>query len=61
MDVLRSEGYQIYEASNGSEAYELAQTLRGIDLLLTDLIMPTVGGHTLAGLLKTQIPGLRVL
>ena len=58
--VLSSAGYQVVAARNGEEALELAATGR-FDLLLTDLVMPRLGGQQLATKLRERLPGLRVL
>jgi len=60
--LLEEHGYQVVSAANGSEALELAQKFsRGIDLLLTDVIMPGLGGHALAQRFEVLRPGLKVL
>ncbi len=60
--VLRSAGYKVIEASNGVEATELAvRHQEPIHLLLTDLTMPQMSGRTLASIIQTQIPTIRVL
>ncbi len=60
--VLRGRGYQVLEARNGTEALALAAAHRGpIDLLLTDVVMPELGGQALAERLTSTHPGLRVL
>ncbi|MCX7666351.1 MAG: response regulator [Gemmataceae bacterium] len=60
--VLRSAGYKVIEASNGVEATELAvRHEEPIHLLLTDLTMPQMSGRTLASIIQTQIPKIRVL
>lgn len=60
--LLEEHGYQVLSAANGSEALELAQKdTRRIDLLLTDVIMPGLGGHALAQRLVALRPGLKVL
>ncbi|HSI84944.1 MAG TPA: response regulator [Candidatus Methylacidiphilales bacterium] len=45
--VLKYSGYQLLEAENGAEALELAQQHRP-DLVITDLMMPTMDGYELA-------------
>jgi CheY-like chemotaxis protein len=60
--LLEEHGYQVLSAANGAAALELAQQdNRSIDLLLTDVIMPGLGGHALAGRMEALRPGLKVL
>ena len=60
--VLRIQGYTVIEAANGDEALALAlHSGRTIDLLLTDVIMPQIGGKALADRLTQLLPGVRVL
>ena len=49
--VLRGEGYEVVLAADGDEAIALARETR-IDVLLTDLTMPGIGGHELADRLR---------
>ncbi len=59
--VLQDKGYQVIEASNGTDALSIAETHRGpIHLLLTDAIMPQMGGQALAERLLAAHPHLRV-
>jgi signal transduction histidine kinase/ActR/RegA family two-component response regulator/putative methionine-R-sulfoxide reductase with GAF domain len=62
-DILRSQGYQVLEASCASEALGLSKRLRGsrIDLLLTDLVMPNMNGYELAKRFRSQRPEVQVL
>jgi signal transduction histidine kinase/ActR/RegA family two-component response regulator len=60
--VLRASGYQVLEARNGEEALELVAHWPGkLDLLITDLVMPRMGGRQLAAKLHGSLPTLRVL
>ena len=61
--VLRGQGYQVYEAENGSEALKMIEdgVLARIDLLLTDLVMPVMGGRELAQRLAARMPTLKIL
>jgi two-component system cell cycle sensor histidine kinase/response regulator CckA len=46
--ILRRQGYDVLEASNGDEALAICREHPGqIDLLITDVIMPEVGGREL--------------
>ncbi|HKJ93117.1 MAG TPA: PAS domain S-box protein, partial [Longimicrobiales bacterium] len=60
--TLRRFGYRVLEASNGEEALQLARAHPGpIDLLITDVGMPVMGGRELAERLTRQRPEARVL
>jgi CheY-like chemotaxis protein len=60
--VLRSRGYTVMTATNGVEALEVASRHGGeIDLVITDLVMPVMGGRELAEQLATVRPRTRVL
>ena len=60
--VLESTGYRVLEASNGAEALRVAGEESGrIDLLLTDVMMPGIGGKELVQRLLAERPGLRVI
>jgi CheY-like chemotaxis protein len=60
--ALSSRGYTILEAANGSEALDLvADRSTDIDLVVTDVIMPGVGGRELGERLTDLRPGLPVL
>jgi signal transduction histidine kinase/CheY-like chemotaxis protein len=61
--VLRGNGYRVLEARNGQEAWTLAtgSDARPLDLLITDVIMPEMGGPALARRLAPFYPGLKVL
>jgi two-component system, cell cycle sensor histidine kinase and response regulator CckA len=60
-EVLRGAGYQVVEARHGAEALELAAARDGFDLVLTDVVMPQVGGLALAKRLLERRPDTRVL
>jgi two-component system cell cycle sensor histidine kinase/response regulator CckA len=59
--ILESSGYTVLEAVDGQEAIEVASQHPGIDVLLTDQVMPRMGGRQLATLLVRRRPGLRVI
>ncbi len=60
--TLRARGYTVLEASHGEEALRSLQTYAGeIALLVTDVIMPQMGGQELARKIQPTRPNLRVL
>jgi len=59
--ILRSHGYTVLESENGEEAIALLERIEAPDLLLTDLVMPRMGGRDLARLALARHPGLKVL
>jgi two-component system, cell cycle sensor histidine kinase and response regulator CckA len=60
--VLRARGYRVFEACNGQEALKPEFLLPiNIDLLVTDVIMPKMGGPELAQKLCARNPDMRVL
>jgi PAS domain S-box-containing protein len=60
--ALQSSGYTVLEARDGQDGVWIAQQHSGpIHLLVTDLVMPRMGGRQLADLLVRDRPGLRVL
>ncbi len=60
--VLRALGYTVVEATNGAEALTMAMvSSASIHLLITDVVMPELGGKALAEQLAEHIPGLKVL
>jgi PAS domain S-box-containing protein len=61
-NVLKEKGYRVLEASRGEEALELAEQYWGqIDLLVTDVVMPQMGGRELARRLANLLPQIKVL
>ncbi len=60
--VLRDQGYTVLEAANGDEAIKLARTFsQRIHLLVTDLVMPQMGGKELVEPFKLLHPDCKVL
>ena len=60
--ILERQGYQVLEAKHPQEAILLSErTPDRIDLLLTDVIMPTMNGRELVERLTAARPDLRVL
>jgi two-component system, cell cycle sensor histidine kinase and response regulator CckA len=62
IETLQMLGYKVLEASNGAAAMALGRSHQGgIDLLLTDVVMPRMGGRALAEALSEDHPCLRVI
>ena len=60
--LLRRLGYRVVEALHGEDALQIASDLDDeIHLLMTDVVMPGMGGREVAEQLKISRPGLRVL
>jgi signal transduction histidine kinase len=60
--VLRMCGYTVLEASHGVEALRVSSEYAGaVDLLVTEVATPGMGGRQLSALLSAQWPALRVL
>ena len=55
-------GYTVLEARHGADALRIVEESgRPIDLVVTDLVMPEMGGKELAERLRTHRPALKVL
>jgi PAS domain S-box-containing protein len=60
--VLTRHGYTVLAASNGHDALRIAESHPGaIDMLVTDVVMPEMGGRELADRLLPLRPAIRVL
>jgi two-component system cell cycle sensor histidine kinase/response regulator CckA len=61
--VLKAQSYHVLEAADGQEALLLVQKHREErhHLLVTDVVMPQMGGRELADRLRTLRPGIKVL
>lgn len=61
--MLRQYGYAVLEASDGQDALQLAlePLTTKPDLLLTDVVMPRLGGEQLAVRLRQRYPTLKVI
>ncbi len=61
--VLETQGYKLLVATNGQEALQVVRDHKGapIRLVVTDVIMPIMGGKVMAEWLKTANPELKIL
>jgi signal transduction histidine kinase/ActR/RegA family two-component response regulator len=61
-DTLEASGYTVLAVSHGQEALDVSEHYpKGIDLLLTDVVMPGLGGREVAERVKRQRPAIKVL
>src|ERR1035437_4456955 len=61
--VLEAQGYEVLLASNGQDALHVAREHKGspIRLVVTDVIMPLMGGKVMAEWLNSTYPDLKIL
>lgn len=60
--VLRGRGYEVLQARDGSEALKIQQEHPGaIDVLITDVVMPKLGGVDLVQKLRKARPQTRII
>ena len=61
-EILKSHGYEVFQAQNGKEALKVCASCDGlIDLLLTDVVMPEMNGKELYSILRKKNPNLKVI
>jgi two-component system, cell cycle sensor histidine kinase and response regulator CckA len=61
--VLETQGYTVLAATNGQDALHVARSHRGpaIRLVLTDVVMPLMGGKVMAEWLNAIYPNLKII
>jgi PAS domain S-box-containing protein len=60
--LLEAQGYSVLQARDGEEAMRTLQSSREtIDLLITDVVLPKMGGRELAEQVQAKRPGIAVL
>jgi two-component system, cell cycle sensor histidine kinase and response regulator CckA len=60
--VLASRGYKVLEATNGEQALRVYRESAGrVQLVLTDMIMPRMGGRELATRLSEIVPDVKIV
>ncbi len=60
--ALEQQGYTVHVCNNGREALEKIQNMKQpIDLVLTDIVMPLMGGFELAQHVRSLTPNTRIL
>jgi two-component system cell cycle sensor histidine kinase/response regulator CckA len=62
LQAFQSHGYKVLTATDGKDAMRVAKEYHGrIDLLVTDVVMPRMGGRQLAEALRPALPTMKVL
>ena len=60
--ALRNKGYEVMEATNGEEALDVInQADRAPDLIVSDVVMPGMDGHTLVQLVRQEFPEVKII
>ena len=60
--ILEGEGYRVYAAESAKEAIVIAEKLQcGLDLLLTDMVMPVTDGHDLILSMRRMCPQVHTM
>ena len=61
--ALKNKGYNVLEASNGEEALEVINigSKQKIDLIISDVVMPGMDGHTLVQLVRHEMPEIKII
>ncbi len=52
--LLEKTGVEIFNASNGQEAYEMAKANPGIEVILMDIQLPIIDGYTCTRMLRDE-------
>jgi two-component system, cell cycle sensor histidine kinase and response regulator CckA len=59
--ALGAAGFLVAEANNGFEALQLAKSSGPFDIVVSDVVMPRLGGSELVAQLATENPMLKVV
>ena len=61
--VLEGQGYKVLSAANGEDALKLVREHKGspVRLVITDVVMPVMGGEEAAAVLKATYPDVQIL
>jgi two-component system cell cycle sensor histidine kinase/response regulator CckA len=60
--ALRNKGYHVIEAENGESALDAINSQdQIIDLIVSDVIMPGMDGHTFVNLVRHELPDVKVI
>ncbi len=60
--ALRNKGYLVLEAEDGEQALDVLNgDDRKVDLIISDMVMPGMDGHTLVNLVRHEIPDIKII
>ncbi len=61
--ALKNKGYDVLEASDGESALDVINKTanKKIDLIISDVVMPGMDGHTLVQLVRHEIPDIKII
>ena len=60
--ALQNKGYTVLEADNGETALDLLRQHDGhIELMISDVVMPTMDGPTLVGHARVERPKMKII
>ncbi len=60
VELLKEAGYQVFEAANGEEALAFLEEQKP-DLVISDLVMPKLGGEELAHIIQEKYPDIKII
>jgi len=61
VEVLKTQGYDVIEAADGNEALEILRNENNVDLVVSDVVMPELGGRELMCGAREFVPNLAFL
>lgn len=61
LQVAESGGYDVIEANSGEQALEILNQINGLDILVTDVVMPGISGPEVAAEARRSFPDIPVL
>jgi len=59
--ALKNKGYKVIEARSGEQALDVLRAEDGIDVLISDVVMPGMDGVTLAKLVRMERPHIKLI
>ncbi len=60
-DVLTEEGYAVMLASDGKKAWDVLSSRAGLDMVITDLVMPNQEGIETIRAIRARFPQVKII